>query len=118
MNNLQTHVNGEPTYLHLTGCELLNDIITLMDLRKNTENCSNNWKPSFEHNFSTIASLTVRSHIFAMERAMSIKQEYFNLFKTYYYSKNIKKSIYEKGEFVMFSQIRPVTYNCKDANHG
>ena len=44
ITNLRTHVNGESPYLHVTACELLNDVIILTDLRKNTENCFNNWK--------------------------------------------------------------------------
>ena len=39
-NNLQTHVSGESPYPHITVCELLNDVITLTDISKNsTYNC-------------------------------------------------------------------------------
>ena len=34
INNLLTHVNRESPYLYLPACELLNDVITLTDIRQ------------------------------------------------------------------------------------
>ena len=98
-------------HLYLTACELLNDVNTLTDLRKNTENYPNNRKTiaSFvECNFSTMASLmgclpaVVSSQ--HNEQARSVKQESI-LSKTYSSSKISKNQFPKKVKFGTFSQV-------------
>ena len=90
MGNTLVHV--------ITVCDLLNDVIALTDLSKNTKYCPNNHKSIFEHNLSTMASLTSRlsTAVSSQQRARSVKQEYLRLILL---PKNVfKKSIFERGE--------------------
>ena len=102
----------ESPYPHLTACKFSKFNNVIKDLRKNTENCFNNWKSSFECDFFTMASLNgclsaaVSSQRNELHRF--VKQEYFvyDIFS----SKIIKMSISKKGE-IWHIFADPVTYN-------
>ena len=85
--------------MRLTACELLNDAAMLMDLRKNTENCSNNRKSCFERNFFTMASFGD-----ILSAGVSLQWNELGLEEclVFYYQKN---QFPEKVKFSRFLQI-------------
>ena len=76
----------------LTLYNILNDIITLTDLCKNTENCPNNRSvnlKTFFHN-SLVNLLKIEGRICITEQARSVKQEYL-VYDLFFFKKTFLK---------------------------